>query len=237
TLMEYKHGLSEQEQQLNARASRRVTAMTSVDSGVETGNDSNDSMIVQHENQQQQPQQERIYTICTPDNRIMTVRVNTDITISHGHDTPRKEESKSYVHTNAHHDVPVEQKYCRTFSRLYRAAKRESLVMENRGLRSNPAVIPERSPCKIHDRPAFSPVRRRLTICDKPLKTYKCSKALDDGNPINRRKKSFTGQLQEMRFAAITSDIVSMEKLLDEGISPNLPDTHGRTPLHYAANK
>jgi len=53
--------------------------MTSVDSGVETGNDSNDSMIVQHENQQQQQQYVSYQNI---DNNICIDNAKFDIKIN-----------------------------------------------------------------------------------------------------------------------------------------------------------
>ncbi|XP_057332406.1 ankyrin repeat domain-containing protein 54-like isoform X2 [Microplitis mediator] len=195
--------------------------MTSVDSGVETGNDSNDS--AQTENNQSNNQ-----TFNDVD-KIMSSTVDLD---------------KQFILTSNHKQqlestavqIDFESSPSATTTIVRRSDNSHSLLSRNSSgvvASSEPLVDPISN-----DSPSSEKLQFRM-----PPNFKITQKSLRKGlswSPIKkprRLKNSIYGSSWErqMRLAAATNNIELLNRLLEKGVSPNNHDDSGRSPLHLAS--
>ncbi|XP_014469050.1 PREDICTED: ankyrin repeat domain-containing protein 54-like isoform X2 [Dinoponera quadriceps] len=183
--------------------------MTSVDSGVETGNESNDSSIVQHDGQKESP-----FTLAGPaaDHKPIGIGYTPYCSFnpalcSFMGDYNFEQESRVPLVTPLENRLPSD-------SKLYRL---DRLIKIDARSKFKEAIESEPKSTRLlwNDRAACRKLRQRrnddLTYVRKIL---------------HERK---------MRVAAATNNIDLVRTLLNNDVSPNNHDSQGRTPLHHAA--
>ncbi|EFN87525.1 ankyrin repeat domain-containing protein 54 [Harpegnathos saltator] len=198
--------------------------MTSVDSGVETENDSNDSSIVQHENQHA--------TV------VATAATNSQVAV---------EDLASLAIMDARCFNPhwtVDTTFCSVMERYnFDENRQASLASQdpdrkwlhvNRILKMNLPMytlhcerpIGDRilKPPKSGNHHAFNLLADRVAHRKLRQRKFNCGWA-DWRTTISERR---------MRVAAATNDIDTVKELLENDVTPNNHDAQGRTPLHHA---
>ncbi|XP_015595220.1 ankyrin repeat domain-containing protein 54 [Cephus cinctus] len=197
--------------------------MTSVDSGVETGNDSNDSLVAQHES--------------LASNQIpgssTTISTNSSGTSYAVNSQGQEQSSMSFEETPAKLSLlpgatiyPAIENSPTSSQISLPTSSSESILF--RCIDARPDKLLEfRIPpmCNMTGLPMMGVFRAKTS------------------SPAHwRRKESliyrdFTGPLNErkMRLAAATNNIELMRHLLSIGVSPNNQDRRGRSPLHLAS--
>ncbi|XP_018059741.1 PREDICTED: ankyrin repeat domain-containing protein 23 isoform X2 [Atta colombica] len=186
--------------------------MTSIDSGVETGNDSNDSSIVQQEGQQQQVVASQVISngVTAVDTNSIGEFPNLDM-----YDWP------ALIHPLF---VPDESR--RTSPEV------TVMLQKNRLLKINAETLEIiRNKHKISELSTPSDLYRPK-IRVRVLRTWRKN--------TNTQAVAWndwqTERIQRrMRLAATTNNVSLMKRLLEFGVSPNNHDDHGRTPLHISA--
>ncbi|XP_011168761.2 potassium channel AKT2/3 isoform X2 [Solenopsis invicta] len=191
--------------------------MTSIDSGVETGNDSNDSSIVQQDGQQQQ--------------QIAVGQViNNDVTAVNTDSSGEFSKLATYDWTSLRLPLP-----------------RPWLQDEAKWSSSDVMLLPKRTLFKINTSEMLEMIGIRNTHkTSELLKAHDPYRSKIRGHLRPWRKGtnqvllSFTdwqtcNMHRRMRLAATTNNVALVKHLLDLGVSPNNHDDHGRTPLHIAA--
>ncbi|KAL6265114.1 hypothetical protein P5V15_005204 [Pogonomyrmex californicus] len=184
--------------------------MTSVDSGVETGNDSNDSSIIQSDGQQLQ----------AVENEDVTANINTIFT---------REllpcSMPSFV-PFVIPEVPVcycEKKYPKNCDIEQSCPSNPDFLLDK--LRVCNAKIQFKTKLlQAANKTSSLPIRFKYNYHSK-IKTRWRMNHFDRMVFLERR----------IRLAATTNNIDLLKRLLDLGVSPNCHDNHGRTPLHLAA--
>ncbi|XP_072745337.1 ankyrin repeat domain-containing protein 54 [Anoplolepis gracilipes] len=180
--------------------------MTSVDSGVETGNDSNDSSSVQHESQQQQVAGQ--------------VTSNSMMAISPVNYNDKFHSALHYMHS----PVPVIVDGVLITPDIDNdkiAMKNDKAMWDEKMKMSKTCGKDENETDTIFK---YRSVYRAKT---KPHTSYKNSQYLKDWQIHHVGRK--------MRLAATVNNTMLMSMLLQSGVSPNNSDNDGRTPLHHAA--
>ncbi|XP_033214781.1 ankyrin repeat domain-containing protein 54-like isoform X2 [Belonocnema kinseyi] len=202
--------------------------MTSVDSGVETGNDSNDSLVAQHENIPAGQASGSTSTFMSTSGSQMEGEENENDTIS-----IKVPVSKPLLLPIASICPGLEN--CNTSTNSgphnFGAGTSGPLAL----CPSSVQVLQFRIP------PMYSNGQFLSTM--EILKSRTCFKPKMKCNHIVRRPqrcitwKEFQGPLNErkMRLAAATNNIEMMRRLLNSGVSPNNKDEQGRSPLHLAS--
>ncbi|EFN65170.1 Ankyrin repeat domain-containing protein 54 [Camponotus floridanus] len=204
--------------------------MTSVDSGVETGNDSNDSSGVQHENQQQHVQVTSS-SIKPFNNEELRIQIDKPI--------PRLcLDSKGYsdlLRTNTNENSVLLQCIANCWrsdaltdfnqqrTRMLQDSARKSLISK---MKSKQELITPRTfgpyGSKIVDYNSYcTKIKSRISRCRRSFNSLKDWQIYHIG--------------LRMRLAATVNNTMLMSSLLQSGVSPNCSDSDGRTPLHHAA--
>ncbi|XP_011695515.1 PREDICTED: ankyrin repeat and KH domain-containing protein mask [Wasmannia auropunctata] len=206
--------------------------MTSVDSGVETGNDSNDSSTVQQDgqqHQQQQQQQQQVAASQVVGSHGVTASVDTD--------------------HSASGEFPKLGMYdwtCTTLIDPLHFVQDESAVLSHRH-----NVGANKLKMNAINHAEMIKILRTAAAAGNTQKTGELLTTPDFYRPKIRervfrswRRWHHTFGLSEwqternqrrMRLAATTNNISWMKRLLEYGVSPNNHDSHGRTPLHISA--
>ncbi|KAJ8683242.1 hypothetical protein QAD02_019034 [Eretmocerus hayati] len=201
-----------------------------LDSGVETGNDSNDSLVVQHSdnvapmscNDGFQKPQLSFIDEATPTSR--EVSIWTPSPISKGLEPL----SSSDMRASASNDGSIvsvrSTDGCPVLSLALIPANEKAKIFE---LRLPPRVYDYSLPFLEKNQ---TPYRRKLKkVCSE-----------DSGRNIVSRRFHYlaTANERKMRLAASTNNIELMQMLLKAGVSPNNHDeSANRTPLHLAASR
>ncbi|XP_050465184.1 ankyrin repeat domain-containing protein 54-like isoform X4 [Cataglyphis hispanica] len=171
--------------------------MTSVDSGVETGNDSNDSSSVQHETQQQ-------------------------------HVTAGQVTSSSIIFPD------------------YAAYKRQDRIWEDSTVLQNDKLsnteigkikeMKTSAACGIYDgNGTDAELLKNRSVYRAKMKSRSWYKNSTNSLKIDLQYWRVYHIGRKMRLAATVNNTMLMSSLLQTGVSPNSPDSDGRTPLHHAA--
>lgn len=204
--------------------------MTSVDSGVETGNDSNDSSSVQHENQQQHVQ---------VTSSSMNPVNNEELRLEFDNPIPRlcfdHLDSKGYfglLKTNENNillqcitnrwrtdESSTDSNQQRT--RMLQDSARKSLISK---MKSKELITPGTFGTygsKIDYSSYCTKIKSRISRCRRSFNSLKDWQIYHIG--------------LRMRLAATVNNTMLMSSLLQSGVSPNCSDSDGRTPLHHAA--
>ncbi|KAG5344699.1 ANR54 protein, partial [Acromyrmex charruanus] len=187
--------------------------MTSIDSGVETGNDSNDSSIVQQEGHQQQ----QVVASQVISNGVTAVDTNSigEFPNLNMYDWP------ALIHPLF---VPDESR--RTSPEV------TVMLQKNRLLKINAETLEIiRNKHKIRELSTPSDLYRpkiRVRVLRTWRKNTNTQAVAWNDWQIERIQR-------KMRLAATTNNVSLMKRLLEFGISPNNHDDHGRTPLHISA--
>ncbi|XP_032677840.1 poly [ADP-ribose] polymerase tankyrase-2-like isoform X2 [Odontomachus brunneus] len=219
--------------------------MASVDSGVETGNDSNDSSIVQHESQ-------HATTIVSPVATAANISAATigqdavdevaSVAIT---DTCKSNEtflpSPSYLMTFKPH-WPVDRTLCSVSDHCKLHTLGETSLAahdtEHKWHRSHILMRYERTYRRRIRELKLKTVRGYNRL---PMEEYSRLLLPERGASYNLRLQSecveWRKPLNErrMRLAAATNDVDTVKELLRNNVSPNNHDVEGRTPLHHAA--
>ncbi|CAL1684904.1 unnamed protein product [Lasius platythorax] len=217
--------------------------MTSVDSGVETGNDSNDSLSVQHESQQQHVAAYQItgggITSISPINynnkeiEQYCNRPSPQMWIRHPNDMSLPYENfKHMIDSCGITEDQWENMLQRTVSAVKEAKIMSSRSLVAMGLRPDKLKKKMSGTCRIYDgnKTGAELLKERSNYCAK-MKSRTWYKSpthnLEDWEIYHIGRK--------MRLAATLNNTILMSTLLERGVSPNSPDSDGRTPLHHAA--
>ncbi|KAI4499843.1 hypothetical protein M0802_005099 [Mischocyttarus mexicanus] len=190
--------------------------MTSVDSGVETGNDSNDSLIVQHEALGSQ----------------ITCNTSTAITsiISNQNQGQENEQNATRIGLDPawsmNMNLPIS--FCSGHGN-YNFVD----ISHNSGASTSEDLF-------VYSPPGFFNHSNRL-FPSKEVKGIKIiprkMRSLHHFRTNPFCWKDFREKLMErkMRLAAYTNNVDLMKRLLNSGVSPDSRDVQGRTPLHLAS--
>ncbi|XP_033324796.2 uncharacterized protein LOC117219620 [Megalopta genalis] len=203
--------------------------MTSMDSGVEMGNDSNDSSITQHENLSVSQIGTVNSTVATTTTTTITTSLTTTSNCESGPNTffiqarsfsmqsPISSFSAMQSSTDTENNrisVPISAPLQHSYGSFHEHLKLQSL----------PCAY-SRSTNVIRYKPHYSgKIKSFVSSRDRPV----CWPYYDRVNRTLGIK---------MRLAACTNNTEIMEKLLDNGISPNVLDDKGQTPLHIACSQ
>ncbi|XP_077268354.1 uncharacterized protein LOC143900633 [Temnothorax americanus] len=204
-------------EQIAARASVACSNvnMTSIDSGVETGNDSNDSSTAQQESQQlrQGFGQVMLSSTMSPDDSSEFPILNTCEDWSDFIRQRSSSEVLSMILLKTLKKGPVVEANI--------ARKKQTLQekIEEKNKAWNKELLRRHSRMALHYRKLNEPIHRRKGMTH-PSPLFECR---------NERIH------QRMWTAAFTNNITLMKRLLDFDVSPNHQDEHGRTPLHISA--
>lgn len=211
--------------------------MTSVDSGVETGNDSNDSLSIQHESQQQ-----HVYR----DSGIMSISpINCN-----------NEETEEYSSVPPH--IQIRSSNDLILSTYNKAYKNINLwMLENSSIPGNEwQNMFQQAMNAVKELPNMRPSNMEITETVKRKMPGPCGINRNRTNVLSLLKRSdYRAKIKSctwckssylkdwqiyhigrrMRLAATVNNTGLMSRLLNYGVSPNSPDSDGRTPLHHAA--
>ncbi|KAK2576937.1 hypothetical protein KPH14_005555 [Odynerus spinipes] len=195
--------------------------MTSVDSGVETGNDSNDSSIVQQENLTSgQISCNTTSTVATVNSSQREGQENDQNTFRIGFGPAWPVDLNLPISSLC----PVLENYnYGDISQNSGASTSGELVV------GSPQVLEFRLPAS-----RFVSLRElRGTCCSRKMKSLHMVR----NNHHYFGWKEFREAFMErkMRLAAYTNNTELMRRLLNTGVSPNSHDEQGRTPLHLAS--
>lgn len=183
--------------------------MTSVDSGVETGNDSNDSSIVQHENLTSGQISCNISsTVATVNNSQREGRENEPSTFRIGFGPAWPVNFNLPMSSLS----PVLENYnYGEISKYSGASTSEELVV------GSPQVLEFRLPTRY------------------PRKMKSLHMVRSNRHDLGWNKFHEAFMERKMRIAAYANNTDLMRRLLNTGVSPNNQDEQGRTPLHLAS--
>ncbi|XP_050465181.1 ankyrin repeat domain-containing protein 54-like isoform X1 [Cataglyphis hispanica] len=220
--------------------------MTSVDSGVETGNDSNDSSSVQHETQQQHVTAGQVTSssIIFPDYGISPIN-NNEMKIDQYFDN-----RPCQIRMKCPNDLALTvPRLCfKTdgfdFTAAYKRQDRiweDSTVLQNDKL-SNTEIgkikqeMKTSAACGIYDgNGTDAELLKNRSVYRAKMKSRSWYKNSTNSLKIDLQYWRVYHIGRKMRLAATVNNTMLMSSLLQTGVSPNSPDSDGRTPLHHAA--
>lgn len=193
--------------------------MTSVDSGVETGNDSNDSSIVQHENLTSGQISCNISsTVATVNNSQREGRENEPSTFRIGFGPAWPVNFNLPISSLC----PVLENYnYGDISQYSGASTSGELVV------GSPQVLEFRLPTS-----RFIPLRE---LRGYPRKMKSLHVVRNNHHYLGWKEFHEAFMERKMRLAAYANNTDLMRRLLNTGVSPNNQDDQGRTPLHLAS--
>ncbi|XP_066992127.1 ankyrin repeat domain-containing protein 54 [Anabrus simplex] len=187
--------------------------MTSIDSGVETSNDSNDSYVVQdaHSPLAVTP----IKSVSNSSVAVMNNSSPSSSTTNSGEDVKEKvEESKALVLPTGP-SLSIEPPAGILFCNI-----RPSAQLLGTGYELLESGIAQQQYAVAVYRRKMRNMRCCLKIRKDPWQEFRV--------PLDERK---------LRYAALTNDVDRLTQLLEKGVNPNCCDAHKRTPLHLASCK
>ncbi|XP_078036883.1 uncharacterized protein LOC144469970 [Augochlora pura] len=202
--------------------------MTSMDSGVEMGNDSNDSSITQHENLSVSQMSTVNSTVATAPTTTITTSLTTTSNCESGSNT-------SFI-------------LAKSFS-SYLPISSFSTFQSSTDIENNKISLPISTSLQ-HNYEAF---HESLKLQNLPC-AYSKSANVIRYKPHSGKVKSFVSspnrrdrcwpyysQIKKttgvkMQVAAGTNNTEAMERMLDNGVSPNVTNSKGQTPLHVACS-
>ena len=198
--------------------------MTSVDSGVETGNESNDSSIVQYESLSSNQISSVSFAVATTANDEKNERENGPVTFPF-------EIDPATFHSSISRLGPILEKFD-----------------DNRGIQSLPltsslraVAIPKPKSLLKFKFPftyTCSKIPRRKLLLSQYTTYGKMKsvwKSYNDHHSINQAGVISSLVERKMRLAAATNNTSMIRRLLSNGVLPNNHDEKGRTPLHIAS--
>ncbi|XP_029176515.1 ankyrin repeat domain-containing protein 54 [Nylanderia fulva] len=210
--------------------------MTSVDSGVETGNDSNDSLSIQHESQQQHVAAYRDTSGTNPINCSNKEREEYIIELppKEIQRNPNPDLILAYTGINLwmfeNNNIPRNE-----WQNMFQQAM--NTVKELPNLRPSNMEITETmrrkmpGPCGINRNRTSTELLKSRS--DYRAKIKSCTWCKSTANHLKDWQIQHIGR--KMRLAATVNNTGLMSRLLNYGVSPNSRDSDGRTPLHHAA--
>ncbi|KAG7189701.1 hypothetical protein KM043_017369 [Ampulex compressa] len=206
--------------------------MTSVDSGVETGNDSNDSSIVQHENHGTSQVSNVSSTVAAATNSQVEINETESSTVKDecgpvwpmGWQVPVPR-----FHLPLFYPVIGNGNYGEEGSPSIAAGTSGAVVDCTSKLwefRFPPMYYPYKWSTTLELLKKKSSYHRKMKSLHASRRNYQYLTLLDvEGHLIERK----------MRLAAATNNTMIIRRLLNSGVSPNNHDEQGRTPLHLAS--
>ncbi|XP_029676430.1 ankyrin repeat domain-containing protein 54-like isoform X1 [Formica exsecta] len=218
--------------------------MTSVDSGVETGNDSNDSSSVQHESQQQHVAAGQVTNsnIIFADYGVNPIN-NNEMRIDQYYDN-RPCQIRMKCPNDLALTVPrlcFKTDGCHFTAAYKRKILEDNTLLQDDRLLSDTEIgkakqeMKTSGTCGIYDgNGTDAELLKNRSVYRAKMKSrtwYKSST-----NSLKDWQYWHVYHIgRKMRLAATVNNTMLMSSLLQTGVSPNSPDSDGRTPLHHAA--
>lgn len=188
--------------------------MTSVDSGIETSNNSDDSSIAQNEDMltdEINTVSSTVATISSTQNDIRDTKPE-NLRIEIGSDWLNCSPGARLVSMNEYYNYPGEIEH--------------STPTSSSGLIIPSSSVPYNTPP-----PDYAALPKRSSFRRKIRAVHMSPRY----NPVFSNGPRSTITERRMRAAAATNNTIMMKQLLNSGVSPNHHDEQGRTPLHLAS--
>ncbi|XP_015190823.1 PREDICTED: ankyrin repeat domain-containing protein 54-like [Polistes dominula] len=194
--------------------------MTSVDSGVETGNDSNDSLIVQHEVLGSQ-------ITCNTSTAVTSIISNQNQGQEYEQNITRLSNPSWPMDLN----LPITPFYSAIPNCNYNCIN----ISPNSGASTSGELVvyPSQGFCAPPSSKFFSATRDVKSIKIIPRKMRSLHYFRTDPFGWKDFREKFMER--KMRLAAYTNNVELMKRVLMAGVSPDNRDEQGRTPLHLAS--